>query len=76
MMWESHLTARRIRDAQFMLDVCKVHPTKVAQRLGITEDALHRLLERGDHGEPDTAGVPCPGGDAGPGPVREMRREG
>ena len=75
-MWDSHLTARRIRDAQFMLDVCKVHPAKVAQRLGITEDALHNLLGRGGDGEPDTAGVPCAGGGEGPGPVREMQRKG
>ena len=75
-MWDSHLTARRIRDAQFMLDVCKVHPAKVAQRLGITEDALHNLLGRGGDGESDTAGVTAPGGAPGLQPVPPVLGEG
>ena len=53
MTWQAHLTGRRIEQARFLLDVAKMHPAKVAHRLGVTEDALNKILGRGGDGKPD-----------------------
>ena len=75
-MWESHLSGRRIEQARFLLDVAKMHPAKVAQRLGVTEDALNHILGRTPDAQPDPPTVPRPSTDAGHGPVRALQREG
>lgn len=49
--WNSHRVAAQIENAEFLLDVARLPPHKVAERLGMTTEALRKMMGR--HAEPD-----------------------
>lgn len=55
-------TAERIKHAEFLLSL--QHKSKVARRLGMTEDALDQMLEGSRDAQSDPAGGQSPGGGA------------
>lgn len=71
---DSHRYDAILENARFLLDDAKMHPDRVAHRLGMTRAALDKMVVR--HGEPDPDGVETPGGGQGEEPVPTVRRTG
>jgi len=54
----SHRRQAQIENARFLLDTARIHPSAVARRLGMSEDALEKMLERSKHVQRDSHQVP------------------
>lgn len=50
---ESHILDARAENARWLIDEVHMHPELVARRLGISLDALEKLLQRRSDGKPD-----------------------
>lgn len=45
---DAHRYEARLENARFLLDTCKLHPDRVAHRLGMDREALDKMMKRAD----------------------------